>query len=107
MDPGNAQITDVAGIDLGKLTVMIGPVGTVIGQPVVLTASLNARGVHRLSKAGRSGKRRPDPSSNRRREISRLFLHRHSLRFFLALAYWFAGQRHESRQPLRPSRCEP
>ena len=44
------QIRDVAGVDLVERAVVIGLVGAVIGQPVILAAGLDARGIHRLSK---------------------------------------------------------
>src|SRR6516162_7824297 len=36
MDPGDREIADIAGVDLGERTVVVGLVGTIFGQPVIL-----------------------------------------------------------------------
>ena len=41
---------DIAGVDLSERAVVMGFVGSVIGQPVILAGSFDARGIHRLSK---------------------------------------------------------
>src|SRR5947209_19247731 len=65
MDPGHAQIGDVAGVDLGERTIVVRLVGAVVGQPVVLAAGFDARGIHRLRQAWRGGKHRASGNSGR------------------------------------------
>src|ERR1700731_1042537 len=79
MDPCNAQIGDVACVDLGERTVVIGLVGTMVGQPVILAGGFNARGIHRLSKRWRGGERCTDGKRYRYGETFWLFLHGHFL----------------------------
>src|SRR5438105_5332349 len=109
MHPGHAQIGDIAGVDLGERTIMIGLVGAMIGQPVVLAAGFDARGIHRLRKGWRRGKRRTNGNngrySNGYSKITRLFLHRSSsgLFFYALLTFCLApAPGNLSKRPLLP-----
>jgi hypothetical protein len=49
VDPRDREITHIAGVDLVEQAIVIGFVGSVIGQPIIRTTRIDQRRVDRLS----------------------------------------------------------